>query len=172
MEKSRAIITVLLVILIQWTNNPLCAQEQDASFEEFLSKFTSSASFQYSRIKFPLESEIVLMDENQQERSFPFTKEKWPLLNSEMFSVGRVELEEGGTIVSKYVLVEPDRREFESGYEESELDLRVVFQRIGGKWFVIDCYNAWYSFDLLAEELEEVIEQVTEENRYFREDYP
>ena len=53
-------------------------------FKSFLDKFTSSAAFQYTRIKFPLKTPITLFeDDGETEKTFPFTKEKWPLLDSE-----------------------------------------------------------------------------------------
>ena len=53
-------------------------------FKSFLDKFTSSAAFQYTRIKFPLKTPITLLaDDGETEKTFPFTKEKWPLLDSE-----------------------------------------------------------------------------------------
>jgi hypothetical protein len=53
-------------------------------FKSFLDKFTSSAAFQYTRIKFPLKTPITLLaDDGETEKTFPFTREKWPLLDSE-----------------------------------------------------------------------------------------
>ena len=147
-------------------------QTADQSFESFLDKFTASAAFQYSRIKFPLESDITLTTESGAEKTYPFTKEKWPLLDADCFKVERVMQEEGDIYVAKYAVNDPKHKEYEAGYEESELDLRVVFDLIDGKWYVTDCYNAWYSFDLLVEEFEETVRQVQEENKLFMEQYP
>lgn len=148
-------------------------QSADKDFESFLEKFTTSAAFQYSRVKFPLDTPITLTTEKGVDKTFPFTKEKWALLNADHFKVERVVQEEEGTVfVAHYVVNEPNHKEFEAGYEESDLDLRVVFKRIDGKWYVTDCYNAWYSFDLPAEELQETIKQVQEENASFAEEYP
>lgn len=45
-------------------------------FKSFLDKFTSSAAFQYTRIKFPLKTPITLLaDDGETEKTFPFTKE-------------------------------------------------------------------------------------------------
>lgn len=147
-------------------------QAADQDFQSFLEKFTTSAVFQYSRVKFPLESPITLITDNGDEKTYPFTKERWQLLNSESFKVERVEQEEGTVFIARYVVDDPDHKEYEAGYEESELDLRVVFKLIDGKWFVTDCYNAWYSFDLPVEEFEETVRQVQEENKAFMEEYP
>ena len=59
-------------------------------FKSFLDKFTSSAAFQYTRIKFPLKTPITLLaDDGETEKTFPFTKEKWPLLDSETNALSR-----------------------------------------------------------------------------------
>ena len=78
--------------------NSLAAGED---FKSFLHKFTSSASFQYSRIKFPLKSPIVLLqDDGETEQTFPFTRDKWALLDSETLKEGRITEEEGGVYIS------------------------------------------------------------------------
>lgn len=143
------------------------------NFKEFLAKFTSSAAFQYTRIKFPLKTPITLMtDDGNSEKTFPFTKEKWPLLDSEMLKEERITQEEGGVYVSRFSLNEPNHKTFEAGYEESEVDLRVEFELIDGKWFVTDCYTGWYAFDLPISELKETITQVQEDNATFKELHP
>lgn len=101
----------------------------DEDFKTFLQKFTSSASFQYSRVKFPLKSPISLLkDDGETEQTFPFTREKWPLLDAESLKEVRVEEEEGGVYISRYSVNEPAHKEFEAGYEESEPSLRLVFE--------------------------------------------
>ena len=66
-------------------------------FKSFLDKFTSSAAFQYTRIKFPLKTPITLLaDDGETEKTFPFTREKWPLLDSETMKEERITQEEGG----------------------------------------------------------------------------
>jgi len=147
-------------------------QSADKDFESFLDKFTTSGTFQYSRVKFPLETPITLITENGDEKTYTFTKERWPLLNAESFKVERTVQEEGAVYISRYVIDQPNHKEYEAGYEESELDLRVVFKLIDGKWFVTDCYNAWYSFDLPIEEFDDTVRQIQEENKIFREEYP
>ena len=123
------------------TLNGLAAEEED--FKTFLQKFTSSASFQYSRIKFPLKSPIALLkDDGETEQTFPFTREKWALLDEETLKEGRTTEEEGGTYISHFTVNEPAHKEFEAGYDESEPSLRVVFELTDGKWYVTDCYNA------------------------------
>lgn len=142
-------------------------------FKTFLAKFTSSAAFQYARIKFPLKTPITLLtDDGESEQTFPFTKEKWPLLDSEALKEERTVQEEGGVYVSRFTLDEAGHKVFEAGYEESETDLRVEFECIGGEWYVTDCYTGWYGFDLPVGELEETIQQVQADNRTFEEMHP
>lgn len=151
----------------------LASQPADDDFQSFLQKFTSSAAFQYTRIKFPLKTPITLMtDDGQSEKTFPFTKEKWPLLDGETLKEERINQDEGGVYVSRFTLDEPAHKEFEAGYEESEIDLRVEFELIDGKWFVTDCYTGWYAYDLPVSELKQTIGQVQEENKAFEEMHP
>jgi len=165
--------TLLTIVLCFFSaTSVLRAQTTTEDFKTFLNKFTTSASFQYERIKFPLENSIVLLTDDGNEKEFPFTKEKWPLLDSDSFKEGRVAFEEGDVYIAKFILNEPDKKEFEAGYEESDIDLRVVFQLIDGKWFVTDCYNGWYSFDLPVDELNETIKEVQEVNKGFQKQYP
>lgn len=147
-------------------------QSSGEDFESFMKKFTASAAFQYSRIKFPMETPITLVTENGDEKTFPFSRDKWPLLSADNFTVERTVQEEGAVYIAHYVVDEADHKEYEAGYEESELDLRVVFKRIGGKWYVTDCYNAWYSFDLPVEEFADTVSQVQEENAIFKQEHP
>ncbi|WP_455586173.1 DUF4348 domain-containing protein [Bacteroides sp.] len=143
------------------------------NFESFLEKFVSSAAFQYTRIKFPLRTPITLMtDDGNSEKTFPFTKEKWPLMDKETLKEERITQEEGGIYVSKFTLNEPEHKIFEAGYEESEIDLRVEFECIDGKWYVTDCYTGWYGFDLPISELDETILQIQEDNKAFSEIHP
>ena len=139
----------------------LAANVDGEDFPAFLEKFTSSAAYQYTRIKFPLKTPITLMtDDGNSEKTFPFTQEE------------RISQEEGGVYVSKYTLNEPAHKVFEAGYEESEIDLRVEFELIEGKWYVTDCYTGWYGFDLPIGELKETILQVQEDNKAFKELHP
>lgn len=143
-------------------------------FKSFLEKFTSSAAFQYTRVRFPLKTPIVLLaDDGETEKTFPFTKEKWPLLDGETLKEERIEREEGGVYISGFTLDGPKHKVFEAGYEESEMDLRVEFELApDGKWYVVDCYTAWYGFDLPADELEQTVRLVAEENAAFKELHP
>lgn len=175
------LVSVLLasVSLNSYGSNPVtkagdeAAQEQE-DFKTFLDKFTSSAVFQYTRIKFPLKTPITLLaDDGETEKTFPFTQEKWPLLDSEMMKEERIEQEEGGIYVSKFTLNEPKHKVFEAGYEESEVDLRVEFELLpDGKWYVVDCYTGWYGYDLPIGELKQTIQHVKEENAAFKELHP
>ena len=86
--KAIRFVFCLFAALMLTTLNGLAAEEED--FKTFLQKFTSSASFQYSRIKFPLKSPIALLkDDGETEQTFPFTREKWALLDEETLKEGR-----------------------------------------------------------------------------------
>ncbi len=151
----------------------VAAETAEETFQSFLKKFTSSASFQYTRVKFPLKTPITLMtDDGNSEKTFPFTQEKWPLLDAETLKEERITQEEGGIYVSKFTVNEPTHKEFEAGYEESEVDLRVIFDLIDGKWYVTDCYTGWYGYDLPIDDLNETVKQVKEENDTFKELHP
>lgn len=168
--KAIQFVFCLCTALMLSASGSLSAQED---FETFLRKFTSSASFQYSRIKFPLKSPIVLLKEDgETEQTFPFTRDKWPLLDAETLKEGRVTEEEGGVYVSRFTIDDPAHKEFEAGYDESEPSLRIVFELIDGEWYVTDCYNDWYNFDLPIDELEETVHTVGEENKAFEEIHP
>ena len=137
--KAINFVVCLCMAFMLSTFNSLAAGED---FKSFLHKFTSSASFQYSRIKFPLKSPIVLLqDDGETEQTFPFTRDKWALLDSETLKEGRITEEEGGVYISRFTRDEPAYKEFEAGYDESEPSLRVVFELIDGNWYVTDCYN-------------------------------
>lgn len=160
----------LLAALMLTASRALAAEED---FRSFLRQFTASASFQYSRVKFPLKSPITLLEEDgETERTFPFTRDKWALLDEETLKEGRVTEEEGGVYISRFTVDDPARKEFEAGYDESEPSLRIVFERIEGQWYVTDCYNDWYNFDLPIGELEETVRTVQEENKAFEEAHP
>ena len=99
--KAIRFVFCLFAALMLTTLNGLAAEEED--FKTFLQKFTSSASFQYSRIKFPLKSPIALLkDDGETEQTFPFTREKWALLDEETLKEGRTTEEEGGTYTVSY----------------------------------------------------------------------
>ena len=168
--KAINFVVCLCMAFMLSTFNSLAAGED---FKSFLHKFTSSASFQYSRIKFPLKSPIVLLqDDGETEQTFPFTRDKWALLDSETLKEGRITEEEGGVYISRFTRDEPVYKEFEAGYDESEPSLRVVFELVDGNWYVTDCYNDWYNLDLPIGELEETVRTMQEENKSFEELHP
>ena len=149
--KAINFVVCLCMAFMLSTFNSLAAGED---FKSFLHKFTSSASFQYSRIKFPLKSPIVLLqDDGETEQTFPFTRDKWALLDSETLKEGRITEEEGGVYISRFTRDEPAYKEFEA-------------------WYVTDCYNDWYNLDLPIGELEETVRTMQEENKSFEELHP
>lgn len=149
------------------------AQSVEEDFDEFLTKFTSSADFQFSRIKFPLPTPIAVYSEDGEEIVAPFIKDKWLLLSSERFEVGAIDLDDEGLYEANYVVNNPTHKEFEAGMKESELDLRVVFDLIDGKWFVTDA-TMWYDFELVppGKELRSLVQQVKELNEEFAAEMP
>ena len=186
MRTKKIVPSLLMIVLLIGLSSIVCSntiKEDTANslpapigedFKTFLKKFTSSATFQYTRIKFPLKTPITLLtDDGDNEKKFPFTKEKWPLLDIETLTVERIEQEEGGIYVSKFVLDEPKHKIFEAGYDESEIDLRVEFELLqDGKWYVTDCYTGWYGYDLPISELKQTIQQIQEDNAAFKELHP
>jgi len=170
MKAIRFVFCLSAALLMTVLNSHAAAQEE---FQGFLKKFTSSASFQFSRIKFPLKSPITLLeDDGETEKTFSFTKDKWPLLDEESLKEGRTTEEEGGVYISRFTVNQPAHKEFEAGYDESEISLRVVFDLMGGKWYVTDCYTDWYNFDVPIGELNETIRSVQEENKTFEQTHP
>ena len=174
MRAEKFVYCLLMIVLFAGIPTGKAVAQSGEDFKPFLDKFTSSAAFQYTRVKFPLKTPVTLLaDDGETEKTFPFTKEKWPLLDSETLKEERIAQEEGGIYVSKFTLNEPDRKVFEAGYEESEVDLRVEFQLLpDGKWYVVDCYTGWYGYDLPIAELKQTIQQVKEENAAFKEIHP
>lgn len=171
MKKYNWVISALFILMFAHTYS-LAAQNGE-DFKVFLKKFTTSATFQYSRIKFPLKTGIILSaGDDEHEKAFPFTKKEWPLLDSEAFEVVRDEVEGDGVFVSKFTVMQPTVVEFESGYEDSELDLSTHFDLIDGKWYLTDCYTSWYNFGVLASELPQVIKEVQAENKAFIKEHP
>lgn len=172
MKKNHWTLRILFLVLCVNMLSVAGAQNGE-DFKTFLKKFTNSAAFQYSRIKFPLKTPIILsLGDDEHEKSFPFTKKEWPLIEEDMFEEERDEVEGEGVYCAKFTVNEPTRVEFEAGYEESDLDLRACFQLIAGKWFLTDCYTSWYNFSVLASELPKVVREVQAENKEFIKEHP
>ena len=49
---------------------------------------------------------IFLQDDGETEQTFPFTREKWALLDEETLKEGRTTEEEGGTYISHFTVNE------------------------------------------------------------------
>ena len=170
MKPSISCLFGLLVLLLCSASGPVAADEE---FAAFLRKFTSSTAFQYSRVRFPLQSPIVLLEEDgETERTFPFTREKWPLLDRESLIEEHITEDDGGTYTSRFTVNEPTHKEFVSGYDETEPTLTVTFDLIEGCWYVTDCYTDWFNFDLPISELESTLADIQEANRLFQEEHP
>jgi hypothetical protein len=142
-------------------------------FADFLKRFTTSAAFQLTRVRFPMRTPIVLLEEDgETERTVSFTKEKWPLIDEEVLKAERIVNDDGSVYVSQYTEDTPAKKVFEAGYEESEIDIHIEFELIDGKWFVTDCISGWYGGDMMVSELKDAVRQVAEDNTAFREMYP
>ena len=100
MKAIHFVFCLFAVLMLTTTNSQAAAANED--FQAFLKKFTSSASFQYSRIKFPLKTPIALLEEDgETEKTFLFTRDKWALLGEDAFKEERITDEEGGVYVSR-----------------------------------------------------------------------
>lgn len=98
MRAEKFVYCLLMIVLFAGIPTGKAVAQSGEDFKPFfLDKFTSSAAFQYTRIKFPLKTPITLLaDDGETEKTFPFTKEKWPLLDSETMKEERIAQEEGG----------------------------------------------------------------------------
>lgn len=176
MKVTRLFVVFLLTALLFHCNSSAAItslQGGDKDFASFIKHFTESAAFQYSRIKFPLKTPITLMaDDGKSEKTFAFTKEKWPLLSSELMKEKNESSPNGGTYIAKFIIDNPTHKEFQAGYEDSEIDLKVVFDLIDDKWFVTDCYTGWYNFELSIGEFKEAVRHVQVENATFSKVHP
>lgn len=171
MNRKRIYLYVLSLVLMSFITLNTYAKNED--FNTFIKHFVTSAEFQYSRVKFPLKSPIVIVSDSlQKEILVPFTKDKWPLIDSTVIVEDRVEELEGGVFVSEYIVNEPDKKVFRAGYEESEFELYLVFNLIDQKWYVVDCYTAWFAFLSSLEELNEVLKELRSENALYVECFP
>ena len=143
MKKSLFALSLFLLMQAVNLSAVMAQDEPDASFDAFLKKFTSSAEFQYSRVKFPVATPIFLITANGDEQEVPFTQEEWPLLGDKELKEFRQETQDG-VYFRHFTVRDKDHVEFEAGLEESELDLSVIFDLIDGKWYVTDCFNGIY----------------------------
>ena len=109
MKAIHFVFCLFAVLMLTTTNGHAAATNED--FQTFLKKFTSSASFQYSRIKFPLKTPIALLEEDgETEKTFPFTRDKWALLGEDAFKEERITDEEGGVYVSRFTVNNPKHK--------------------------------------------------------------
>ena len=145
----------------------------DKGFASFIEHFTQSAAFQYSRIKFPLKTPITLMaDDGKSEKTFSFTRDKWPLISAELLKEKNETSAEGATYIAKYITDSPTHKVFQAGYEDSEIDLKIVFDLVNDRWYVTDCCTAWYNFELSMAEFREAVRHVQQENAAFIKVHP
>lgn len=175
MKTTRLLFSFVLTALLFSTNSfaETFSPQGDKNFASFIEHFTQSAAFQYSRTKFPLKTPITLMaDDGKSEKTFSFTRDKWPLLSAELLKEKNETSAEGATYIAKYITDGPTHKVFQAGYEDSEIDLKIVFDLINDKWYVTDCYTAWYNFELSIAEFREAVRHVQQENVAFIKVHP
>lgn len=170
MKTSKFILSLLLFVLAGCLTPATAQDGGDKDFDSFLKKFTTSAEFQYSRIRFPLETPIVLSGGDGPEQELPFTMAEWPLLGTDDLKEFRKE-DQDGIYFGRFTVKNPDHVEYESGLEESELDLSIVFDRVDGKWYVTDCYNGWYA-SVTPDDIEPAVYEVQQKNQEFEKKHP
>lgn len=171
MKKSRLAVIFFLFAVLGYCSLATAQEQPDASFDSFLKKFTSSAEFQLSRIKFPLATPIFLIDENENEKEVPFTEAEWPLLTAKDFEVSKISTTDG-VYFGRFAVKEKDHVEYEAGLEESELDLNVIFDLIDGKWYVTDCYNGIVYGAVPVGEFDATVYEVQQKNEKFMKKHP
>lgn len=169
---KRSLFAVSLVLFLQVINltGAFAQDAPDASFNAFLGKFTSSAEFQYSRVKFPIATPLFLMTADGNEQEVPFGQEEWPLLEAKDLKECKINTQDG-VFFGRFTVKENDHVEFESGLEESELDLNVIFDLIDGKWYVTDCFNGVYG-SVPVEDYDATVYEVQQKNEAFIKKHP
>ena len=170
MKKSLFAISVFLFMQVVNLAAVMAQNEPDASFDAFLKKFTTSAEFQLARVKFPVTTPIFLVDDNGNEQEVPFTQEEWPLLGEKELK----EFEQNTQDViyfGRFAVKEENHVEFESGLEESELDLSLIFDLVDGKWYVTDCFNGIYGA-VPAADFDATVYEVQQKNEQFLKKHP
>ncbi len=170
MKKSLFAVSLFLLFQVVNLSSVAAQQEPDAGFDAFLKKFTSSAGFQLSRVKFPVATPIFLVDENGNEQEVPFTEEAWALLGEEDVKEFRRDTQDG-VYFGRFAVKDKDHVEFEAGLEESELDLSITFDLIDGQWYVTDCFNGIYGGVPIAD-FDATVYEVQQKNEQFAEQHP
>lgn len=169
---KKSLFAIFLFLLLQVVNPSLimAQNESDASFDVFLKQFVSSAGFQLSRVKFPIATPIFLVDENGNEQEVPFTQEEWLLLGEKDVKEFKQNTQDG-VYFGRFTVKDKDHVEFESGLEESELDLSITFDFIDGKWYVTDCFNGIYALVPITD-FDATVYEVQQKNEQFAKKHP
>ena len=170
MKTIKLFLSLFIFFMAGCLTAAMAQDSADKDFDSFLKKFTSSAEFQYSRVRFPLESPILLVNQDGTEQEVPFTMDEWPLLSATDLKERKQETQDG-IYFGQFTVKKPDHIEFESGLEESELDLSIVFDLVDGKWYVTDCFNGWYG-SVSPEDLDSTVYEVQQKNREFEKKHP
>ena len=171
MKKSRLSVVFFFFAVLGFCSLATAQEQSGENFDSFLKKFTSSAEFQLSRIKFPLATPIFLIDEDETEKEVPFAEAEWPLLSAKDLEVSKITTTDG-VYFGRFAVKEKDHVEYESGLEESELDLNVIFDLIDGKWYVTDCYNGIVYGAVSVGEFDATVYEVQQKNEKFMKKHP
>lgn len=170
MKKTLFAVSLFLLFQVVNLSSVAAQQEPDAGFDAFLKKFTSSAGFQLSRVKFPVTTPIFLVDENGNEQEVPFTQEEWALLGEEDVKEFRRNTQDG-VYFGRFAVKDKEHVVFEAGLEESELDLSITFDLIDGQWYVTDCFNGIYGGVPIAD-FDATVYEVQQKNEQFADQHP
>lgn len=164
----------LFFVCVRLSCSPLSVVWLPKRISRYFSRNSHPAPFQYSRIKFPLKSPIILLkDDGETEQTFPFTRDdKWALLDSETLREADVlrRRREEFTYPALRRMDLPIKSSRPDMMSRSLLACRFRFDR--QKWYVTDCYNDWYNSDLPVSELEETVRTMQEENKASEELHP
>ncbi|MCD8032444.1 MAG: hypothetical protein LUF85_16875 [Bacteroides sp.] len=138
-------------------------------FAQFMDSFLCSASFQYDRVCFPLETPLLLYIE-EEEIHLPYTRERWLL-------IGRDYIDTAGRTDGYFIRYTEDdvrRKALIGGYPDSETLVELTFEYLDDdKWYVTDAYNdCYYSGVRTPADMEEARRRIAEENRRFIALYP
>ncbi len=145
-----------------------CLQSQEP-FAHFIDSFAHSASFQYSRIHFPLKTDLLLYIDDK-EVNLSYTQDRWLLLGTDYLdATGRTD-----GYFTRYTEDQPLRKTLVGGYPDSETVLQLVFESLDdGLWYVTDGYNdCYYSGVRNLSDMEEAKRRIADENRRFISLYP
>lgn len=170
MKTDKLFLSLFLFLVVGYFTPTFAQEPADKDFDSFLKKFTTSAEFQYSRVRFPLTTPIFLVNDDGSEQEMPFTMDEWPLLSAEDLKARKQQTQDG-VYFGHFTVKDADHVEFEAGLEESELDLSISFDLVDGKWYVTDCFSGWYG-SVSPQDFDSTVYEVQQKNREFEQKNP